>query len=343
MTAARSLAAIGLVVCAAVLLGACGEDPACTPPRVGAAPSGLGHPTRATKDSVPLSGLPFAVAVSRHSVAYITQLLASTAARAALPSSSLSASFPVGGIPSQVRMSLDGSTAYVENQDSRTITYLDVATNETIGTATVPNGSILQMGLSTDGTRLYALTDYYGIYIIDVDTRDVIGHMPDSTLGPLLTGVAFHPFAACMYVAARDAGVVHTIDLSTNSVVRSATVIGARIQELAVSRDGGMLYATDIGRSKLIAWDLTSSNSTYTETNVGTSMDRNAFDVAVTPDNAQLYVSTLSDGVVFVFDRITRTAVGQIMTGGNARFIGFSPSGNQAVIANEAGWVNFVR
>ena len=64
--------------------------------------------------------------------------------------------------------------------------------------------------------------------------------------------------------------------------------VGARMQGLAVSRDGGTLYGTDIQRSKLISWDLPSGSSSYVETNVGTPTGTNAFDVKVTPDNAQL-------------------------------------------------------
>jgi len=97
-----------------------------------------------------------------------------------------------------------------------------------------------------------------------------------------------------MYIAARDEGAVRTVDLTTNTVVRTATVAGGQIQNVAVSLDGGSLYGTDIGRSKLITWDLTSAGSGYVETDVGTPGFRNVFDVAVTPDNAQLYVSTLS-------------------------------------------------
>ncbi len=315
---------------------------ACTTPPTGPAPGGLTHPQLGTMETSLLGALPFAVAVSRNNVAYVTQLLNATAVRADQPNSALSASFPVGDIPSQVRMSPDGSTAYVENQDSQTITYIDVATNAIIGTASIPDGSILQLGLSPEGDRLYALTDYYGVYVIDVSSRAVVAQIPASSTGSLLTGVAFHPFASCMYISARDQGVVRTVDLTLNAVVAARAVAGGRIQTVAVSRDGGSLYAADIGRSKLISWDLPSASSSFTETSVGTPMDRNVFDVEVTPDDAQLWVGTLGDGKVFVFDRATRAARGEIVTGGSVRYIGFSPTGSQAVIANESGWVNFV-
>ncbi len=171
----------------------------------------------------------------------------------------------------------------------------------------------------------------------------MIGEISETSTGTLITGLAIHPFASCLYITARDAGVVRTVDLTTNAVVNAWTVAGGRMQGLAVSRDGGTLYGTDIQRSKLISWDLPSGSPSYSETDVGTASSPNAFDVKVTPDNAQLYVSALSDGIVFVLDRVTRTSLGQIATGGKPRYVGFTPGGSQAVIANETGWVNFVR
>ena len=140
------------------LIVACGTDPSptepsllaaarsCEAPAVGSPPSGGGHPALTTQEAVPLHGTPFAVAISPTGVTYVTQAHAASAARADLPSTSFSTSFPVGELPSQVRMSPDGGTAYVPNQDSHTITYIDVATNQTLGTATVPAGSILTIG-----------------------------------------------------------------------------------------------------------------------------------------------------------------------------------------------------
>lgn len=312
---------------------------ACLAPPTGTPPAGRSHPVIGN-EPVALSGTPFAVAVSGTGVAYVTRAHAASAARADLPSTTFSAPFPVGDLPSQVRISPDGQTAYVSNQDAGTITFIHVATNQAFATATVPQGSTLTIGLSPDGSRLYALTDYYGVYVIDTSTRQVVGIIPNA--GTILTGVAFHPFAPCMYVSARDQGTISTVDLRNNTVVRTEAVSGARIQNVAVSRDGALLFATDIERSKLLVRDLPSETSTFLEYTIGSGQVRNAFDVAITPDNAQVYVSALADGKVFVLDRATRALVETIVTGGSPRYIGFNASGTHAVVANEFGWVNFI-
>jgi YVTN family beta-propeller protein len=147
-----------------------------------------------------------------------------------------------------------------------------------------------------------------------------------------------------MYVTARDAGTVATINTQTDAVIHVDAVAGSNLQNVAVSRDGNQLFATDIARSVLIAWDLASGSvsSTYQEYPIGTPVVRNAFDVAVTPDNAQLYVSTLVDGKVYVLDRVTRAPIDSIRTGGSARYIAFDFLGQNAAIPNEGGWVTFV-
>src|SRR2546427_6506252 len=63
----------------------------CERPPVGAAPSGRGHPALSGHTTMPLAGMPFAVAVSGKGVVYITQGLAGSAVRADLPSTVLSA------------------------------------------------------------------------------------------------------------------------------------------------------------------------------------------------------------------------------------------------------------
>src|SRR3989441_12892001 len=142
-----------------------------------------------------------------------------------------------------------------------------------------------------------------------------------------------------MYISARDQAVVSTIDLTTNAVVGQRFVTGGRIQTVAVSLDGATLYAADIGRSKIVSWNLLSNASSFSETNVGTQINRNAFDVEVTPDNAQLWVSTLYDGKVYVFDRLNGASLGPGTTRGSARYIGVTTLGGEAVIAHESGWV----
>src|SRR5207247_10853512 len=127
-------------------------------------------------------------------------------------------------------------------------------------------------------------------------------------------------------------------------VLSTDTLTGDRIQNLAVARAGSELYATDIQRSGLLISPMEDGVTVgRLELLLGSGQVRNAFDVAVTPDNTQLYVSTLADGKVYVLDRAQRMVVDSIVTGGSPRYVGFDADGTHAVIPNEGGWVDFVR
>src|SRR6266566_6606405 len=63
----------------------------CTAPATGTPPAGLGHPALGV-ESVPLSGMPFAAAISPAGVTYVTQAWAASAARADLPATTFSRS-----------------------------------------------------------------------------------------------------------------------------------------------------------------------------------------------------------------------------------------------------------
>src|SRR5207302_1088799 len=314
----------------------------CERPPVGAAPAGRGHPALTGHTTMPLAGMPFAVAVSAKGVVYVTQGLAGSAVRADLPSTMLSTSFAVGDLPSQVRIHPNGKTAYVCNQDSHTVTLVDVATNQAVAAIPVPAGSILTLGLSPEGDRLYALTDYFGIYVINTDTRQVIDSIPGSATGRLLTGVAFHPFAPCMYIAARDEGTIRTVDLRDDSVVHTDTVAGGRIQNVAVSLDGGQLFATDIQRSKLLVRDLKTEDSDFLEYAIGSGRIRTPFAVAVSPAGV-VYVTQSYAASAVRADLPSTTFSAPFPVGYLPSQVRMSPDGRTAYVSNQDdGTVTFI-
>jgi len=85
-------------------------------------------------------------------------------------------------------------------------------------------------------------------------------------------------------------------------------------------------------------WSLTTNTLT-----AAVPLGGSPFDLKLTPDDAQIYVGVRTSGQVQVFDRVTQALVTTIATGGAPRRIAFDRRGRTAVIANEAGWVDFVK
>ncbi|MGZ8392182.1 MAG: YncE family protein [Gemmatimonadales bacterium] len=68
-----------------------------------------------------------------------------------------------------------------------------------------------------------------------------------------------------------------------------------------------------------------------------------AFAMAVSPDWRQLYITSSLGGAVYLIDRKTGARLRTVATGGSPRRIAFTSDGSTAVVANEAGWVDFIR
>jgi YVTN family beta-propeller protein len=260
--------------------------------------------------------------------------------RTILPETTFSSPIAVGGQAVQARFNSTGGTLYV-GTELAAIARIGVASNSVTGIIRLPYGRVFNIGLRPDDTRLYALTDQ-GIVVTDAPAGGNIELIPERVTGDFLSAVAFHPFAPCMYVGSSSDRTITTIDLRTHAVVRRDSIPGALVQSITVSLDGTTLFVADAGNARLWTRNLTSESTSFVATPVGSASFPGAYDVAVTPDNTQLYVSALADHKVYVFDLTTRAVLDSIPVGGSPRYIAFTASGSHAVIPNSQGWVSIV-
>lgn len=297
--------------------------------------SGATHPAGTLFRTDTLGGTPFAAAIAPNGTAYVTQLTSGYLSRAERPDDSFTVLMKVGRIPSQIRVSAAG-LVYVGNQDTPSIDVINGRTGRRQATWPLPS-SVLTLGVSPDGSRVYAPTSDSGMLVMNAQSGEVLATVD---VGMTPTGIAFHPTKPIVYVAARDGGTVRAIDMLTNAVIDTFVTKGSP-QNVAVSPDGEELYVTDIGDGSLQTWSLAIGRLTGMS-RIGHTAQRNAFDVAVTPDGAQIWVTALAEGSIIVFDRRTRHQERTIQVGGRPRYIAFDAKGTTAVIPNEDGWVSVV-
>jgi DNA-binding beta-propeller fold protein YncE len=112
--------------------------------------------------------------------------------------------------------------------------------------------------------------------------------------------------------------------------------VGGAPQDLTVSADGVVLYSAN-QRGWLDAIHL--STRRVARVQLGSA----AFAVALSPDEAVVYVGLRVARRVVQIDRSTLQVLGSLETGGRPRRIAFEPNGRSALIANEAGWIDLVR
>lgn len=283
----------------------------------------------ATRVDAPETGAPFGLGLSSKGTLLVGEPSNNKVGRYDLPSTSLKTTIAVGADPDDVAFSLDGSTAYVTNVVSGSVSVIDVASNVETSRIPVP-GPAYRLVMSPDGTKLYVTTANGYLSTIALPS----GLVSSISIGGTLNGIALHPTQPLLFVSSTT-GVVSEVSRTTGQMTRSIQ-IGGTAQEVVVSAEGTQLFV--VNESGALEVRSTATLALQSTVPIAGA----AFGAAITPDNAQLWVSRPSAGTVMVLDRATMTLL-RTYSGGSPRRIIFDRTGATAVIANEAGYVTFIR
>ncbi|NUO37512.1 MAG: YncE family protein [Gemmatimonadaceae bacterium] len=292
------------------------------------------HPTGTAMSRRPdLAGRPFGIRVSIGGDVYVTQQDLNSVARYRLDDPAPSQAIVVGGDPGDVVFSRGGATAFVSNFYDGTVNVLDVAAGRSIKLLHVDPGNAYRLALSSDDSLLYVTSTSGRLYAVDVR-----GSTPTRSiqLGGALQGIALQPDAGSVVVS-NTAGLAWRLDARTLDVLASRQV-GAGAQDVAASPDGTRLFvAIESGTIRVL--DATTLQTLESVVTTGLS----PFGLAVTPDGAQLYVTSPTNGLVGVYDRAAGASIKLYPVGGVPRRIAFDASGATALISNEGNWVDVIR
>ena len=286
--------------------------------------------------SVNLPSRPFGVAVSPNDVVYVTQLDAARVTRYNGTSTTAAAAISVGTGPVSVAFDPSGGHAYVANQLSQSVSVIATATNTVESTIPV-TGDPFRVIVSPDASRLYVSTNANVVYAIDLATKTVVGQL-GFTAAP--NGLALSADGSRLYVSTYAAGTV--VEVATSTMTSSRTYsVGGTAQEVQLSANGSELYAvSELGTLSIFS---TSTGALLTTLDLN-APGGGAFGAGLTtaPDRTHLFVTFPFTGDVKVVDLNTRTVSRTLYVGGAPRRVAFTSDGT-AVIANEAGYVTWVR
>jgi len=282
--------------------------------------------------SVTVPGRPFGAAANSGGIVYVTRLNADSLARFDLPSPAISAHVTVGSVPTSDAFSPNGTTAFVANQGSSDVGIITVATNTQATTLSLIGNPFI-VRASPDGALVWVTTNAGGLYAIDLSTHSIVHSF---TFPSASNGMVFHPTNDSLLYASVIDGTVKEINFKRDLVLRTLP-IGSEAQGLAIAPDGSELYVADQAGYQLKIVSLSSGAVT------SIVLPGQPFDVQLSPDGTMIWVGQYTAGQVQVFDRSTRALRRTIRTGGTPRRIAFNHAGTLAVIANEAGWVDFVK
>ena len=308
--------------------GAASVDPVNTPTPILTHPSGS-----VVARALGLTGRPFGVRVSSLDVVYATEQDANDVASFTLGTLTPGSPVAVGADPGDVVFAADGLTAYVSAFNAGTVHVIDVATSRQVASIPVSTNAY-RMTLSADGTRLFVSSTNGRIYVIRTADRTVAQNVQ---LTGSIQGLALSRSGQFL-IATSIGGRVWKLDASSLAILASATLNGPA-QDVALSPDDTKAYVA-LEAGSVVAYN----TGTLVETaRVALTPAQQAFGLAMTPDGAQLYVTSPGTGSAAVIDVASLVVLRSLALGGEPRRVAFNKSGSVAVIANEGNWVDVIR
>ena len=279
-----------------------------------------------------LTGRPFAVRVSSKGHVLVTQKDANHVASFPATAIAPEASILVGRDPGDVLFNRDGSKAFVSALMGGGLHLIDVAQRRHLTSIRIASNAY-RLALTPDESRLFVTSTNGKVYAVDPGVPAVVDSV--ALTGPI-QGIAIGKSGKTLVVTSTQGG-VWLIDPATLRVLRTNVLTGV-LQDVAISADETEIY---VANEKLGVQIL---DGTTLARKQGIAIPGfEAFGLALTPDDRELYLTSPSTGTVKIVDRRARTVIYTLNLGGTPRRIAFDPSGRTAFIANEANWVDVIK
>jgi YVTN family beta-propeller protein len=299
---------------------------------------------------VNVHGLLFPAAGPRkHYRAYVSNFGDNTVSLVDFATRKVIATIPAGTHPRQVVLSPDGKRAYVCNQDDNTVIVIDTATNQRVGApvavvkspvsiaisrdgkrAFVPSGTVANMSvidlqslqvtpvqlravanqavLSPDGKKVYVIHGPNGmISVFAADTLKLI-KIAVAPGGP--AAMVFHPSSPRGWVSFPSRGTVRLFDTGDDELAALETPTGKFARDLALSPDGGRLYAGNLQDNTVSVLDTLSLDVIATIPTSGPA------GLQMTPDGATLLVANYFANTIAGIDPVQNQVVAQGIAAG---------------------------
>ena len=238
----------------------------------------------------------------------------------------------VGSVPTDIGLNAAGDLGFVANQYDDNIQEFSTSVGQSLRLIPV-TGDPFSVVSDASGSTIYVTTNTNFLYKINVATSAVQAQL--NTDGNAAQSLTFSPVSGLLYVSTRDGGTVLEVNPPTLTVVRRFSP-GNRTQEVAVTKDGRELWIANEGGFVTV---VTLATGASTNLLVGGQL----WGLAISPDQQQVWVGSLNEGVVKVINRSAKTLGAPIAVGGRPRRIRFSPFGARAVVANEAGYISVIK
>src|SRR5438270_9816264 len=232
----------------------------------------------------------------------------------------------------------DGKRLFVTVESDHTLRIVDTASRQQVGSVKV-SGRPNQVAVTPDGKyAVVPIRDGDKVDIVDVAKQQVVKSLPiKEPHNALNTGTNRY-----VYVSSMGSHEINVIDLEKMDY--SAVIpAGGRPRPYAVSADGRTMYVAvadlhgfdivDITEKKMLdRVEMPAEHSPHHlqyETD-----DTRTHGIALTPDGGELWVTSLLDDCVYIYDVKSKKFVGKVATGGGPNWLAFTPDGKYLCVSD---------
>jgi YVTN family beta-propeller protein len=233
----------------------------------------------------------------------------------------------------------DGKHLFATVETDHTLRIVDTASQQTVATIKLP-GRPNQCAVTPDGKYVAVpIRDGDSVEIVDVAKQEIVKSLPiKEPHNALNTGSNRY-----IYVSSMGANEIDLIDLEKMDF--SAHIpVGGRPRPYVVSSDGKTMYVAvadlhgfvivDIDAQKVLERVAISAQHTTLRKLQYETPDTLTHGLALTPDGSELWVSSLLDDSMYIYDVKAKKITGKVSTGEGPNWIVFSPDGKYACISN---------
>ena len=233
----------------------------------------------------------------------------------------------------------DGKRLFATVEVDHTLRIIDTATQKTIGTVKLA-GRPNQCAVTPDGKYVaIPIRDGDQVDIVDVNQQKIVKSLPIKEPHNALNNGSNR----YIFVSAMSGHEVATIDL--DKMDYSAHIpVGGRPRPYVVNSAGDTMYVAlaelhgfvivDMAQEKVIERvAIPSEHATLRKLEYETP-DTLTHGLALTPDGSELWVSSLLDDSMYIYDVKAKKVTGRVSTGVGPNWIVFTPDGKYACISN---------
>jgi YVTN family beta-propeller protein len=239
-----------------------------------------------------------------------------------------------------VAITPDGRRLFTTSEVDHTLIISDTETHKIMGTVKLP-GKPNQCAVTPDGRYVIVpIRDGDSVAIVDVNQQKIVKLLPIKEPHNSLN-MGSNKY---MFVTSMGSHEIDVIDLEKMDY--SAHIpVGGRPRPVVVSKDGRTMYVAvsflhgfnivDIPGQKVTQRvEMSSEHPGPPRPRQFESPDTYTHGLALSPDESEIWVTSLLDDCIYIYDLKAKKVVGRLNTGDGPNWVAFTPDGRLACVSN---------